>query len=364
MQDPNAATTDQAPSGTAPTEPTAPAVAPPPSEEGRDAMGGPQSARRSGDDEARASGELAEAAAVLAAHPEVHGPDSFPQRRDDGLFGPQSVAWKLFLDPSAQIGMVAAVLLQALNPNMMRLFDKVSVNSRDPEGRARRTGQYVLTTVFADTGHANAAGAAVRRMHAHARWSDPDTGEEIEADTPAWLEWTHNTIVWGVLRASDLYGPSITDAEADRFVSEMHAAAALVGLEPDSLASDRSELEAYMAEQSGWMALTLPAAQAADGIRHNDWVGNPLQTVPAWFVAHGISTMLPDWAKQIYGVREGRIGRAVWRCTMNCMLGVGRRRESVDQRLRDTISEVDSHPYVKTREEAHAELEARRGKGA
>ena len=72
MQDPNAATTDQAPSGTAPTEPTAPAVAPPPSEEGRDAMGGPQSARRSGDDEARASGELAEAAAVLAAHPEVH----------------------------------------------------------------------------------------------------------------------------------------------------------------------------------------------------------------------------------------------------------------------------------------------------
>lgn len=285
---------------------------------------------------------------------EVTGPESFPHRSDDGLFGPGSVAWKLFVDPSAQIGMVCAVLLQALNPNMMRLFDNASHNKADPEGRAKRTGQYVLTTVFGDTEHAHAAGAAVSRLHSMARWTDPSTGDELCADTPAWLEWTHNAIVWGVLRASDLYGPSITAREQDRFVAEMHAMAELVGIDTAGLPSTRDQLDAEVHEQSEWMALTLPAAEAAAGIRHTNWIGNPLKTVPAALVSEGISTMMPDWAKDLYGIREGRARRFAARSLMKALLAGSRNASSVDERLRSSIADADEHPYRRTKAEREA----------
>ncbi len=290
----------------------------------------------------------------------VSGPPSFPGRQDDGLFGPDSVAWKVFVDPSAQIGMVCAVLLQALNPAMMRLFDKASNNSKDPGGRAQRTGQWVLTTIFADTAHARAAGQSVRHMHAHAKWTDPHTGEELCADTPAWLEWTHNAIVWGVLEATDVYGPTLTPAEQDQLVREMHRQAELVGIDPADLPATRAELDTYVDEQSDWMALTLPSAEFSGGLRHTNWLGNPLRTVPAATVQAGIATLMPDWAKVLYGYRESPLRRQATRAAMKAMIAASRKGTSMDERLRTTLADVDSHPYRKTREDREAARAARR----
>ena len=290
---------------------------------------------------------------------QVTGPESFPHRTDDGLFGPDSVAWKVFIDPSAQIGMVTAVLLQALNPAMMRLFDKASNNSKDPSGRAQRTGQWVLTTIFADTAHAQAAGEAVRRMHAHAKWTDPNTGEELHADTPAWLQWTHNVIVWGVLEAADEYGPKLSPAEQDKFVREMHRQAELVGIVASELPASRAELNAYVDEQSDWMALILPSAEFSGGLRHTPLLGNPLRTLPAAAVQSGIATLMPDWAKLLYGYRESRLRRVRSRVVMRAMMAASRRTTNMDERLRSTIADVDSHPYRKTKEERAAARAAR-----
>ncbi len=302
----------------------------------------------------KAAVEMAEAARVLAAHGEVTGPESFPNRRDDGLFGPDSVAWKLFLDPAAPLGMVAAVLIQALNPPMMRLFDKASHNKLDPAGRAARTGQYVITTVFGDTVHANAAGEAVRRLHSHARWTDPVTGEELHADTPVWLEWTHNAIVFGVLRASDVYGPSITPLEQDRFVSEMHAQAALVGIDIGRLPSTRAELESYIAEGSERMALSLPAAEASKQMVSVRWWGDPRKLISNALVPASVITLLPDWAMELYGVSERTIQRRFTRTVMGLLLAGSRKSSSIQERLASTLADVDSHPYRRTKAERQA----------
>ncbi len=123
-------------------------------------------------------------------------------RQDDGLFGPDSVTWRLFADPASSLGAVCGILLQTLNPDMMTLFSKVSANYGDAAGRAARTVKYLDTTVFGDTAHALAAGEAVRRMHRHAKWTDERTGRVLVADEPDWLVWTHNTLVWGICASS------------------------------------------------------------------------------------------------------------------------------------------------------------------
>jgi uncharacterized protein (DUF2236 family) len=91
-------------------------------------------------------------------------------RQDDGYFGPDSITWRLFSDPSSKLGGVAAILLQALNPYQMWLFDSSSYNTSDPQKRAERTARYVDTITFGDKAHADAAAESVRRIHANIRW--------------------------------------------------------------------------------------------------------------------------------------------------------------------------------------------------
>ncbi len=277
------------------------------------------------------------------------GPDSFPGREDDGLFGPDSLTWHVYSDPSAQIGMVAAVLMQALNPNMMRLFSEVSVNSRDAAGRAARTGQYILTTVFADTAHAEAAGAMVRRQHAHAKWTDPETGQTLEADTPAWLAWTHNCLVWGVLRACEAFGPSLTSAEQDQLITEQLTSARLVGLNPDELPATRAALDAYIEDQKAWMAMTIPAAESTASLRRPQLWGNPLKIVPGLFIQDAIIALLPKWAQMLYGLDGRHMHPRLAIAGTRTALNAARRSKSYEQVLRESLTEVQAHPYAKVR---------------
>lgn len=273
-------------------------------------------------------------------------------RQDDGYFGPESVSWQLFSDPSSKLGGVAAILLQALNPNMMRLFDAVSVNEADPMGRAERTGRYIDTTIFGDRAHADAAGTSVRRMHAHAKWTDPDTGETLEADNEAWLIWTHNTIVWGVLRGADAFGPEVSPADQDRFVKEQHIAAKLVGIDPEGLASTRAELDAYIDAQKSWMALTLPAAELTRAMRKPKLRGNPLHVWTGIVIQDGILSLLPDWALLLYGIAGRPMNLRGAARTSRSMLAAARRSSKYDDVITGFTTKVDTHPYRKVRARA------------
>jgi len=280
---------------------------------------------------------------------DIMGPDDFPDRQDQGLFGPASVSWKVFLDPSAQLGMVCAVLMQALNPNMMRLFDHMSDNAADPAGRALRTGRYVLTTIFGDQAHAEAAGAAVRRLHSLVRWTDPKTGEVLAADTPEWLEWTHSCIVWGVLQAAATYGPRLSADEQDRFVVEQHRAAELVGLDPGRLVSTKPDLDAYVEAQREWLALTLPAAEAVTNLRKPSLKGNPLTVVQRVIVQDGIAALLPPWGYTLYGIEGRPVNLQLATRTTRLLLEVARRSKPYERQLHDTLVLVDAHPYRRVR---------------
>lgn len=291
-------------------------------------------------------------------------------RADNGYFGPESVSWQLYADPAAQLGGIAALLLQALNPAMMRLFAATSVSSVDTQARGERTGRYINTTIFGDKAHADAAAEAVRRMHHHAAWTDPQTGEVLRADTPAWLDWTHNTLIYAVLRAADAWGPELSRKDQDRFVLEQHISAQLIGIDTARLPATRAALEAYIDQQQDWMALTIPAAEASRELRSPSFKGNPLTIWTGIVINDGILSLLPPWALLLYGIAGRPMNLRAASRTTKGMLAAARRNQSYEQVITDLTTKVDAHPYRNVRPKHvpayhHAqETDAPKGDGA
>lgn len=271
-------------------------------------------------------------------------------RADEGYFGPDSVSWRVFSDPSSKLGGVAALLLQSLNPMMMRVFAGTSGYATDMEGRGERTGRYVDTTIFGDRAHADAAGAAVQRLHAASVWTDPRTGEELRADTEEWLAWTHNCIVYGVLRAADAFGPILTVAEQDRFVVEQHEAARIVGITDQSfLPGTRQELDDYIDDNKDWMALTLPAAELSANMRKPVLKGNPFKVWIGVNIQDGILSLLPDWARTLFGIEGRPMNLRAAAATTRRFIERARTQKSAEELVTEITSRVETHPYAKVR---------------
>lgn len=280
--------------------------------------------------------------------PEKSHPINAP-REDDGYFGPDSVSWKVFADPSARLGGMAGLLLQALNPHMMRLFINATVAHSDPAGRDERTGRYLDTITFGDRAHADAAAASVRRMHDRAEWEDPRTGQVLRATEPAWIDWTHNALIYGLLQAADAFGLDLTEEEQDRFIVEQHIAAELMGSEAARLPASRAELDAYVDEQKDWMSLSLPAAEVTRTLRAPILRGNPIKVYTSVVIQDGVLSILPDWARLLYGI-EGRPMnlRAAARTTKR-MIGIARRSSGYSDVITSITTRIDDHPYRKVR---------------
>lgn len=289
------------------------------------------------DEKLQAASDLA---AATAAAPTAH----------DGYFGPDSVSWKLYSDPSSKLGGVAGLLLQSLNPMMMRVFTGTSDYATDVEGRGERTGRYIDTTIFGDRAHADAAGEAVRRLHAMSVWTDPRTGEEHRADTEEWLAWTHNALIYGVLRAADAFGPQVTLAEQDRFVVEQHESARIVGITDDAfLPSSRRELDAYIDANKDWMALTLPAAEISRSMRAPVLKGNPIEVWAGVIIQDAVLSLLPDWAQLLFGIEGRPMNLRAAASTTRRIIARARAKASTEEMITEITERVRTHPYRKIR---------------
>ena len=70
---------------------------------------------------------------------------------DVGLFGPDSVTWKLHSEPILMLGGLRSLYLQALHPRAVAGVSQNSGYRADPWGRLMRTSDYVGTVVYGST---------------------------------------------------------------------------------------------------------------------------------------------------------------------------------------------------------------------
>jgi uncharacterized protein (DUF2236 family) len=219
---------------------------------------------------------------------------------DVGLFGPESVTWRIHGDPASLIGGLRALLIQALNPRAMAAVDQHSDFRTDPWGRLRRTSEYLTATTFGDTATAHRWAARVRAVHRRVHGIDPVTGRAYRADDPELLLWVHAVEVESFLLAYRQYAGPVSDDDADRYVGEMVRAAELVGLTAKEIPASIVELRDYLDAVTG-LALS-PAAK--EGMRYVLAPPMPLAARPLWAVAATAAVaILPEEVRGLYGLR-------------------------------------------------------------
>ncbi|TBU96685.1 oxygenase MpaB family protein [Phytopseudomonas dryadis] len=218
-------------------------------------------------------------------------------RGDPGLFGPDSVCWRVHGDfTSMLIGGISALLLQALHPLALAGVWDHSNFREDLLGRLRRTGQFVSGTTFASRQDADWLIDKVKRIHLQVVGSAPD-GRPYAASDPALLTWVHVAEVHSFMRAHLRYrNPRLSGADQDRYYAETALIAERLGAR--EVPRNGAEAEAYLQAMRGQLLcdqrsreilrilLTAPAPSALAAP-----VGRLLMQA-------GID-LLPDWAQDM-----------------------------------------------------------------
>ena len=224
----------------------------------------------------------------------------------NGLFGPDSVAWRVDREVIVLAGGSCALLMQAAHPVVAAGVDQHSSYATDPFGRLRRTLTSSFDVVFGTRSRADAAIQRVNTIHAAVRGQLPD-GAAYSAADPEALLWVHATLVDTALRIYSRFVGRLSSDEERRYLLEAAEVAERLGVLPADLPSEVPELRGWMAGmvETGRVRVTPAARRIARTVLY------PNALVPrlAWDAAHLISlATLPDPLRRQYGIRwsEGR----------------------------------------------------------
>jgi uncharacterized protein (DUF2236 family) len=217
---------------------------------------------------------------------------------DPGLFGPDSVTWKIHSDfPGMMAGGIAALMLQTLHPLALAgVWDHSSFRT-DILGRLRRTTAFVAATSFAPRAEAEQMIAKVRAIHTQVKGTLPD-GRRYSANSPKLLTWVHCTEMWSFMAGYRMYRSELPLAIQDRYFAETAQLAEALGAKkvPKSVAA----MEAYFAQVQGELEFSdrsIDVLAVLYGIK---------LPIPASAIARELflgsgAALLPPWAQDRMG---------------------------------------------------------------
>ncbi len=207
-----------------------------------------------------------------------------------GVFGPESVTWKVDREAAIFLGAGRALLLQLAHPWVATAIAEHSNVFADPIGRFHRTFRTTFTMVF---GTLDQAVEAARRLHSrHAKITGvmPITagpfaaGSRYFANETSALHWVHATLVETALIARDLVLPALSAEERERYYAESRVFAALFGILQPNLPPTWEEFTGY--NEAMWASDTLTVIPHARAIAEQVLRGSQLGfRAPKWYRA-------------------------------------------------------------------------------
>ena len=231
------------------------------------------------------------------------------RRREDGLFGPGSAAWRVHGDlASMMVGGVAALLLQMLHPAVLAGVWDHSRFREDMLGRLRRTARFIALTTYGGREEAAAAIDRVRRVHRHVHGVLPD-GRAYSADDPDLLAWVHVTETLCFLESWRRYGePGMSSVDQDRYFAETAQIAHRLGAGsvPVTLAGTLAHIE----EVRPRLRVDARTHEVAAILLRQPTQSLALKPVQQLTFQAAID-LLPDWARRMHGLRSSGLGRPI-----------------------------------------------------
>jgi uncharacterized protein (DUF2236 family) len=141
---------------------------------------------------------------------------------DRGLFGPESIAWKVHDDfISMMIGGISSLILQALHPQALAGVWDHSSFREDLKGRLGRTAFFIAATTYGSKGMADSVIERVNRIHQKVSGFD-EFNKPYRADDPELLAWVHLTETRSFVHSYESYrSEPLGSAQKDQYFLEM-----------------------------------------------------------------------------------------------------------------------------------------------
>ena len=236
---------------------------------------------------------------------------SSPER---GIFGPDSVSWKVNRESALFLAAGRAALLQLAHPWVAAAIAQHSKTFHDPISRFHRTFRVMFTVSFGSMEQAFAAARQLHHMHQSIRGAVPETigrfsaGSSYEANEVNALRWVYATLIDSSVLAYDLVLPPLTEVECERYYRESRTVASLFGIPYEYWPPDWDGFQTYM--HSTLASDILGVSPATRQMGHDLQRGAGLMLRPPfWYRALNVEILPPRFREEFqftYRDREQR----------------------------------------------------------
>jgi len=227
-----------------------------------------------------------------------------------GIFGPNSISWKVNRESALFLGAGRAALLQLAHPWVAAALDRHSNLRNDPLARFHNTFRVVFTMIFGTLAQALAAARHLHQLHTRIRGELPEKvagypqGSPYEANEVNALFWVYATLLESALLAYDSVLPPLSSSERETYYTESKTLAALFGIPPAAMPVDWSGFEGYNRAMltSDMLGVNALSREMADRLLHGrgSWV-----PVPDWYRALTAASM-PERLRSEFALEYGK----------------------------------------------------------
>ena len=217
---------------------------------------------------------------------------------DRGLFGPESIAWKIHADfISMMIGGISSLILQALHPQALAGVWDHSTFREDLKGRLGRTAFFIAATTYGSTEMATKIIDKVNQIHTNITGFD-EFGKPYSATDPHLLAWVHLTETRSFMNSFEDYRKEIiSPKEKDQYFLEMKSLGESIGAEdlPSTYVNTETAIKTYIPE--------LYFGERAKSIIHllENFPGNLRSKLFIKLISRAGFLNLPDWVYPMIG---------------------------------------------------------------